>query len=156
MPEPHKPTELVRWTADEFRKYIATGQLTPTRGTAHPQGTRCEEDGISFDSLTERDFYRHLKGTHAYAATIHIDAHPIFTLTGGIRYAADFMVTAAWVSDGVECKRSSVYDVKGRKPGTDFWRLKKLFDACHPLAPLRVVRRDGKGWREVETAKEWK
>ena len=140
-------TEFERWDADKFRHYIATGQL-PTRGSAHPQGKRCKEDGISFDSETERDFYRHLRdrGTPG-----HIDAHPAYTLPGGIRYTADFMVSYMAPGGAV----IDVYDVKGRKPETDFWRMKKLFDATHPLAPLRVVRREGKGWREVNSSKEW-
>ena len=140
-------TEFVRMSADEFRTLNATGQM-PKRGSAHPKGTRCEEDGISFDSKTERDFYRHLRdrGTPG-----HIDDHTYFRLPGGIRYCADF--TVSYMAPGGIV--ADVYDVKGRKPGTDFWRLKKLFDATHPLAPLRVVRREGKGWREVESARDW-
>lgn len=142
-------TEFVRMSAEEFRHLVATGEAPKQqRGSAHPKGTRCEEDGISFDSKTERDYYLNLKADTAQ----HVDVHPTFTLTGGIRYTADFMVSQIiggrpWVD---------VYDVKGRKPGTDFWRLKKLFDATHPLAPLRVVRKVRGGWQEVGSAKEWK
>ena len=140
-------TEFVRMSADEFRTLNATGQM-PKRGSAHPKGTRCEEDGISFDSKTERDYYRDLRDG---PDEVHIDVHPIFTLPGGIRYCADYMVTQRIAGR----PWSDVYDVKGRKPGTDFWRIKKLFDATHPLAPLRVVRRKGKGWQEVESARDW-
>ena len=152
-------TEFVRMSTEEFRHAVATGQMpSKQRGSAHPQGERCTEDGISFDSKTERDFYRHLK---AGVYTSHIDAHPTFTLPGGIRYTADFVAyqyprpPVSTTTTSGKPRPTLVYDVKGRKPGTDFWRLKKLFDASHPLAPLRVVRKLRGAWVEVESAKEW-
>ena len=78
-------TEFIRMGADEFKRLVATGKMEAKRGTAHPQGARCTEDGINFDSKTERDFYRDLKAKELE----HIDVHPVYTVHGE-RYTADF------------------------------------------------------------------
>ena len=123
-------TEQERMTAAEFRALV---NATPTKPNKYG-AIRCEEDGIKFDSKIERDRYLWWKATGA-----HIDAHPAFTLPGGIRYRADLMIHTE--------DRIIVEDVKGRSPGTDFKRIKRLFDAYHPLAPLVVVTRAKGEWR---------
>lgn len=112
---------------------------------------RCEMDGIRFDSLAEREFYALLK---ADKGVVHIDVHPTITLPGGIRYKPDFLVwRSGWTAiDNVgflppdtDALRGEIIEVKG-KVLPEFRRLRKLFDASHPLAPMRVVRKDGKFW----------
>ena len=121
------------------------------------------EVGCKFDSKDEARRYDWLK---AQPDVVHIDVHPVFNL-GPIRYHADFLVwkrqRCTWhcavdrlpngtrVDECFECEvhPDAVEDVKGRKPSTDFNRIRKLFDSCHPLAPLRVVRWHKGEWREI-------
>ncbi len=128
-----------RMSADEFNRRQRAKNLGCSPGAlpTHPTGKRCVIDGIHFDSGGEGDFYLWLK---EQPWCHYIDVHPTLTLPGGIRFKADFV---AYLNDG-----ALVYDFKGRRPGTDFNRIWKLFNAFHPLSPLVVVRRDGKGWKE--------
>ena len=128
-----------RMTAEEYNLLQRAKNLGCTVSQlpkTHPTAKRCVEDGIHFDSKTERDFYLYLK---ADPEIRHIDVHPTFTLPG-FRFTADFITYTHY--------RIKVYDVKGRRPGTDFTRIWTQFGQLHPLAPLIVVRRDGKGWKE--------
>lgn len=110
---------------------------------------RCEMDGIRFDSFAEREFYALLK---ADKGVLHVDVHPTLTLPGGIRYKPDFLVWRAPmdIHDGYLTIRASVhvYEVKGAIT-QDFRRMRKLFDATHPLAPLKVIQKRGRAWVEI-------
>lgn len=94
-------------------------------------------NGIRFDSKAERIFYEE---TWKMDPTVtHIDCHVKITLPGGIRYELDFIVWRGKVPEAVE--------VKGKET-TDFRRMRKLFDAFHPLSPMKVIRklRKRQGW----------
>lgn len=99
---------------------------------------RCEVDGIKFDSRAEGEFYKLLK---SISEVKHIDVHPTVTLPGGIRYKPDFMV---YLHDN----RIAFYEVKGAV-SQDFRRMRKLFDASHPMGPLQVWRKAGKRWEKI-------
>lgn len=102
---------------------------------------KCEADGIKFDSKAEREYYLLLK---ADKEVVHIDVHPIITLPGGIRYKPDFLVYQRLEN----LRWAQFHEVKGIvKP--EFKRLRKLFDATHPLAPMVVVRKTKKGWEWI-------
>lgn len=103
---------------------------------------RCDMDGIRFDSLAEREFYAILK---AAKGVLHVDVHPTLTLPGGIRYKVDFV---AYLRDAEGRQGVIAYEVKGAVT-QDFRRMRKLFDAVHPLAPLKVLRKTKKGWEEI-------
>jgi len=103
---------------------------------------RCKEDGFSFDSMVERDFYLWLRED---PVVNHIDVHPVFSLPGGIRFTADFI---GWYTKDA-LPQCEVIDVKGMRPKTDFIRMWKLFNATHPLGPLVVVSRKNGKWREM-------
>ena len=132
-------TEQPHMTAAEYQEMLRRDKLglLPAVKPTHPTGKRCEVDGIAFDSLTERDRYLWLKDQPEVE---YVDVHPAFTLPGGVRFTADFLV----YTDG----GTWAEDVKGRRPGTDFNRTWKTFNFHHALAPLIVVRRKGKGWKE--------
>lgn len=99
-------------------------------------------DGIRFDSKAEAEFYQLLK---ADPSVFHIDVHPTVTLPGGIRFKPDFMIFCQGPKgqQGVEC-----VEVKGAML-QDFRRMRKLFDQCHPCAPLKVMRKTRKGWEAI-------
>lgn len=146
------------WTTEEYRRYLATGwrpddPLAPKpKPVAEPRAPsnkygarRTERDGHRFDSLVEAARYEALKADPAVA---WIDVHPVVTLPGAVRFKADFLVT---YRDG----RRELEDVKGARPRTDFWRLKQLLDAVHPLRPLVVVRRRRGRWIRIERREDW-
>lgn len=138
-----------RMSLDEFKRLGSKGSKFNAR--------RCEMDGIKFDSLAEREFYALLK---ADKGVLHVDVHPTVTLPGGIRYKPDFCVIRAkgWTDhrDSPYHKwertwddlRLEYYEVKGAVT-QDFRRMRKLFDATHPLAPLKVLRKTKRGWEEI-------
>ena len=102
--------------------------------------------GVTFASLTEERFFEHLRGLEGVT---HIDIHPVFTLPGGIRYHGDFI---SWRTLPHGERAGSAWEVKGSEKhakATAIRRMKRLFDAHHPLSPLRVVIADGNGWREI-------
>ena len=135
------------WTTEQYKHFVATGQRPESAPKANKYGaTRVTKDGLKFDSRVEADRYGFLKTA---AGVRWVDVHPVFTLPGGIRYRADFCV---WSLDGPPL----VEDVKGAKPGTDFWRIKQLFDASHPLSPLMVVRRRKGEWESITERGDWK
>lgn len=78
--------------------------------------------------------------------TDHIDVHVPVTLPGGIRLNVDFIVwkkfnsTKSNVPEAIEVKGFSTID---------FNRMRKLFDAFHPLSPLRVFRKKGGKWENL-------
>lgn len=100
-------------------------------------------DGIRFDSIAEAERYRELK---LDPDVIHVDVHVPVTLKGGNRFSIDFVI---YRNDGKE-GQGNIYaeEVKGFLT-QDFRRMRKLFDAEHPLAPLRVIKRQGKKWIEI-------
>ena len=108
------------------------------------------EVGCKFDSKAEARRYDWLM---AREDVVHVDVHPIFTLPGGIRYCADFLVWTPWVEavylGAGEHGRVWAEDVKGRAPSTAFRRVRRLFDAHHPLAPMRVVVWRKGEWQEI-------
>ena len=118
--------------------------------TKHP-ATPVRIDGHRFDSKAEGRRYEWLK---AHPDVLHIDVHPVFTLSTGRRYMADFLV---WYHNPqLENGNPDVEDVKGCVGNKfDSWRIfqrtREDFDSHHPLAPLRVVtwNYSKKEWEEV-------
>lgn len=92
-------------------------------------------DGIRFDSKAEAEFYRILKQDSSIS---HVDCHVPVTLNAGLRLNIDFMVYRT--NQYVEA-----IEVKGKET-SEFKRMRKLFDAVHPLAPLKVFQKKGKKW----------
>ena len=107
------------------------------------RNTPTKRDGISFDSIAEADFYDHLKFLKQVGEVEYFDVHPVFLLTGNIKYEADF--TVYWTPTGDKICPIEVVDVKGVET-RDFVNKKKLFDATHPLSPLCLIKRRGKDW----------
>ena len=131
---------LERRRGDAAPKAGVTG--TPTRRPSIPS-KRVEIDGHKFASKTEGRYYEYLKaGPHIE----HVDVHPVFTLSTGRRYQADFLV---WFTHG---GRPRAVEVKGFTKG-EAWRrfqlIREDFDSHHPLSPLRVVVWKDKRWQEV-------
>ena len=99
---------------------------------------KIQEDGFTFGSKIEHEYYQLLKLQQRAGLIKHIDVHPTVTLSGGIRWKLDFMVYHGIVNNG----KIELIDVKGFE--TEGFRIKrKLFDAAHPLAPLIVVKKKG-------------
>jgi hypothetical protein len=92
-------------------------------------------DGIRFDSTAEAEFYVSLKQD---PSVHHVDCHVPVTLSAGLRFNVDFFVYRK--DDFVEA-----IEVKGKET-SEFKRMRKLFDAVHPLAPLKVFQKKGKKW----------
>ncbi len=111
---------------------------------------RCQEDGIKFDSMAERDFYLEAK---VDPETVHIDCHVPVTLPAGVRYRIDFVVwkkTFCMTHDASDACAPAPFptEIKGVIMSS-FRIVRKLFDSVHPMRPLRVIRRQGKRWVEV-------
>lgn len=121
---------------------------TPPRRPSIPS-KRCTVDGHRFDSKLEGRRYQWLQ---AQPEVVHIDVHPVFTLSTGRRYRADFLVWER--APGLVERFPLAEEVKGFARG-EAWRrfqlIREDFDKHHPLAPLRVVTfdRKAKAWREV-------
>ena len=101
-----------------------------------------ERDGFRFDSMIEADFYDYLKQQTLDGHLLHIDVHPVMTLSDGIRKTFDFM---GWYRDG----RVTVYDVKGGRmtAGASAFRgVMKRWN--HPGAELVAITRHKKVWAE--------
>lgn len=115
-------------------------EATQARGSKFGN-VRCELDGITFDSLAERDRYLELQ-LLARAGTIS-DLRPSpeqpkkdrFKLAGGITYTPDFTY--------MEGGRRVAEDVKGGKAtATAHFRDKaRLFREAYPGIELRIVER---------------
>jgi len=124
----------------------------------------CIEDGITFASHTERDFYRVLKLWRASGRITTIECHPPFpfqakfTNSRGIRrharrYTSDFRVTMA---DG----STRVYEVKGakKKKGVvvgPFWTLdyklrREAVELQYGIA-IWTVYPNGRQWIDADT-----
>lgn len=89
-------------------------------------------DGITFESLAEAEMYQLIKPDYD-----HVDCHVPVSLPGGLRLNIDFIGWKGTTGEAIE--------VKG-KLCDSFVRMRKLFDAFHPLAPLKVYRKNGNGW----------
>lgn len=100
---------------------------SPKKNKYNAVATKIEN--MRFDSKAEATFYAETK---LDPEVTHIDHHVIVTLPGNIRYELDFIVWRGRTPEAVE--------VKG-KATTEFNRMRKLFDAFHPLAPMKVLRR---------------
>lgn len=112
----------------------------PTPGNKqHAQRTECGQGHVHASKMEARrcDYWHTLL---ASGEILHVDVQPAVCLPCG-RYRPDFLV---W-----ESGRCFFEEVKGQvKP--DFRRVRKTFDACHPAAPLRVVRWYKGNWINVE------
>ena len=95
-------------------------------------------DGIRFDSTAEAEFYSALKSD---PSVFHVDCHVPLTLSAGLRLNVDFLVYRK--DEFVEA-----IEVKGKET-SEFKRMRKLFDATHPLAPLKVFQKKGKQWVNI-------
>jgi len=86
---------------------------------------RCSEDGINFDSIMERRYYRGLKARRDAGEIQYFLMQVPFHLPGSIRYFCDFMV--------VENDGSIRYvDVKGVQSRV-FINKKKQTEALYPV-----------------------
>lgn len=92
-------------------------------------------DGIRFDSTAEAEFYKLLKSD---SAVDHVDCHVKTTLPEGLTLNVDFLVY--YKTGAVEA-----LEVKGIET-RDFKLKRKLFDQTHPLAPLKVFKKQGSKW----------
>jgi len=115
----------MRMTEREFESL--KNKTTPKRNKFNAVATKV--DGIRFDSLAEAAYYEALK---LDPEVTHIDCHVPVTLTGGLRLSVDFIVWRLKVPEAVE--------IKGKETN-EFKRMRKLFDAVHPLAPMLVLKR---------------
>jgi hypothetical protein len=118
---------------------------------------RTEIDGISFDSMAEGEYYRHLKQQQKDGLIDSFKLQPKFILQEGftkdgkyirpITYVADFDV---WHLDGFQ----DVIDVKGYET-PDFKIKRKLFEKNYPYLTLKLMKYVKKygGWITVD---EWK
>lgn len=77
-------------------------------------------DGVKFPSRAEGGRYCQLRMEEREGKIKHLELHPAYTLTAGIRYIADFR----YRRDGKE----TIEDVKGRRT-REFILKKKLFEA---------------------------
>jgi hypothetical protein len=118
---------------------------------------RTEIDGISFDSMAEGEYYRHLKQQQEEGVIESFELQPKYILQSGfykggkhfrpIMYVADFDI---WYPDGTR----EVIDVKGFETA-DFKIKRKLFEKKYPsvtLTLMKYVKKYG-GWI---TTDEWK
>jgi hypothetical protein len=129
-------------SAAEFQRQYGSG----AKGKPSNPAIRTKLDGHSFASKMEARRYEWLK---AHPDVLHIDRHPVFTLSTGRRWQADF---ACYYADELIV----VEDVKGHVGNKfDSWRrfvlIREDFDAHHPLRPLRVITFNGslKVWEDV-------
>ena len=101
-----------------------------------------ERDGFRFDSMIEADYYDCLKQQRLDGYLLHIDVHPVITLSDGVRKTFDFM---AWWSDG----RVIVYDVKGGKKTAGASAFRGVMKRwAHPGAELVAMTRHRGNWIE--------
>jgi hypothetical protein len=118
---------------------------------------RTEIDGISFDSMAEGEYYRHLKKQQEEGKIDGFELQPAFELQSSylkdgkrvrpIIYKADFIIR---YPDGTR----EVIDVKGFETA-DFKIKRKIFDKNYPsvkLTLMKYVKKYG-GWITVD---EWK
>lgn len=99
-----------------------------------------ERDGFRFDSMIEADYYDTLKQYAQVGEVLHIDVHPVITLSDGVRKTFDFMV---WRKDGSVV----VVDVKGGRTtagASAFRGVMKRWN--HPGAELMAITRQRKAW----------
>lgn len=102
-------------------------------------------DGIRFPSIGESELYLFNK---ARPEVVHIDAHVPCTMMIGegdkrevIRYNIDQVV---WVNDHESIRpRPEAHEFKGIET-PDFKLKMQIFNAVHPLAPLKVFKKSGK------------
>lgn len=94
--------------------------------------SKCEMDGITFDSKAERKRYIDLTMMKQAKLIKWFNRQPSFLLAGGIRYRPDFIVCD---SDGL----IYVEDVKGM--ATAMFRMKqKLWNEAYPDIELRIIK----------------
>lgn len=112
----------------------------PNGNKQHARRTTCGQGHIHASKMEARrcDYW---EAERRDGRVLHVDIQPVVTLPCG-RYRSDFLV---WPRED-----APFFDeVKGQvKP--DFRRVRATFDACHPAAPLRVVRWRKGSWIEVE------
>jgi hypothetical protein len=106
--------------------------IPPEKKRSKYNAQKRKVDNIIFDSIAEANYYGKLKGLKQSGEILHIDIHPVFTLTASIKYIADFMI---FYKNG----KIEVIDVKGMKT-RDFKLKEKLFNEIHPLKPLKIVK----------------
>lgn len=100
-------------------------------------------DGIRFDSTAEAEFYSVLKSD---PSVFHVDCHVPLTLSAGLRLNVDFLVY--FFNKETDYHWVEAIEVKGKET-SEFKRMRKLFDATHPLAPLKVFQKKGKQWVNI-------
>jgi len=107
-------------------------------------------DGIKFPSMAEAEYYRLCK---ARPEVVHIDTHVAVTMPYGegdkrevIRYKIDLIL---WIQDHESIRpRPEAHEVKGMETA-DFKIKHKIFNATHPLAPLKVFKKIGKNFKQI-------
>lgn len=92
---------------------------------------RCSEDGINFDSIAERRYYRELKARKDAGEIEYFLMQVPFHLPGSIKYFCDFMV----VENGGAVR---YVDVKGVQTRV-FINKKKQTEALYPVK-IEVVK----------------
>lgn len=138
---------MLKMTPKEVNRLKSAGKIALTNKFG---AKKVKLDGITFDSKAEGQKYMELS---LDPDIVHVDVHVPVTFRGGIRFVIDFV---AWkktfcrvhnAKDGC-CPAPEAIEVKG--VSTEAFRVKrKLFDSCHPLRPLRVMRLKGNSWDEL-------
>lgn len=105
-----------RMTAEEYRKYLATGKMPTSQTKSKYRNSRTELDGVTYDSKKEARRAAELNLMLKSGEIVTLARQVRFRLTKGIEYVADFVYTT---KDGEEI----IEDVKGIK--TDVYKLKK-------------------------------
>ena len=112
----------------------------------------CEHCGFTHDSKMEYYFCTriHLKMRAQGSEITYIDVFPRVTLGKGISWKLDFciwrIVSGHLSTEFIDVK--SEFYAKG-KQGEAFRLKRKMFNAEHPAAPLKVLCLKGKQWVEL-------
>lgn len=107
-------------------------QLTqPAKRQTKYRNVPAEFDGIKFASKAEMARYGELRLLEMAGQISDLECQPLFVLTAGVKYYADFR----YVEDG----KMVAEDVKGFE--TASWKIKKkLFLELYPDIELRVIK----------------
>ena len=107
-------------------------QLTqPAKRQTKYRNVPTEFDGIKFASKAEMARYGELRLLEMAGQISDLECQPLFVLTAGVKYYADFR----YVEDG----KTVAEDVKGFE--TASWKIKKkLFLELYPDIELRVIK----------------
>jgi len=124
-------------------KSTAPSVTRVTTGRCHRTLVRDPAWGNRALTGTEARWYREHVGEFA-----HVDVHPVLTLSGEIRYVADFL---GWKRGPLPFVSSVLVEVKGSEAKAKETAVRRLVALCreHPLGPLVVT------WREKGTG-EWR